>query len=72
MLGSAVRRGFKAFESGEVLVQIDRDQAMMTECNGLLESKHCSRDGISFEDRCLAESSPASSYSFAPSQSTAL
>src|SRR5215471_19005141 len=47
MLGSAVRRGFKAFESGEVLVQIDRDQAMMTECNGLLESKHCSRDGIS-------------------------
>src|SRR5215469_7206955 len=30
-----------------VLVRTGCDQAMMTECNGLLESKHCSRDGIS-------------------------
>ena len=29
-----------------VLVQIGRDRAMMTECNGLFQSKHCSRDGI--------------------------
>ena len=31
----------------KVLVQTGRDQAMMTECNGLFQSKHYSRDGIS-------------------------
>jgi MFS family permease len=30
-----------------VLVQSGRDRAMMTERNGLFQSKHCSRDGIS-------------------------
>ena len=36
---------FHAFQ--RVLVQTGRDRAMMTECNGLFQSKHCSRDGIS-------------------------
>ena len=35
--------------SALVLVQIGRDRAMMTECNGLFQSKHCSRDSISMD-----------------------
>jgi len=34
-------------ETYMVLVQTGCDRAMMTECDGLLQSKHCSRDGIS-------------------------
>jgi hypothetical protein len=38
------------WEGDTVLVQTGRDRAIMTECNGLFESKHCSRDGISMDE----------------------